>query len=121
MAAIIVLDDEKKVRDCISNLLEVLGYSVKRVEKGEEVLKIAELVPSYDVAIFDINNYVGMGALETITWLKEHNIKVRVIVSSSDTEHPAMAHPDQYGFAGALKKPFTVASLQKAVETALAA
>jgi DNA-binding NarL/FixJ family response regulator len=61
----------------------------------------------------------GMGGKETIKRLLEIDPKVIFIVSSGYSDDPIIAHYKDYGFCGAIKKPYRVATLSNVLAKCL--
>ncbi|MFQ5865377.1 MAG: response regulator [bacterium] len=116
---ILLMDDEKHVRDTISRMLTRIGYEVYCVKDGAEAIEIYQLAQEigepFDVVILDLNVPGGMGGTQTMETLIDMDPKVKAILSSSDTYAPAMTDFRQYGFSGILPKPYNVVELSKAV------
>ncbi len=53
MAKILVIDDEKSIRDALRDILEYEGYQVDEAKDGQEGLEMVLNAP-YDVALCDI-------------------------------------------------------------------
>jgi len=51
---ILVVDDERAVRDSLRRALELEGYRVELAEDGEEALRRLELEPLPDAVILDV-------------------------------------------------------------------
>jgi two-component system cell cycle sensor histidine kinase/response regulator CckA len=66
----------------------------------------------FDFVIFDLTINGGIGGEETMHRLRETYPGVRGIVTSGYSETPVMAHPEDYGFAAILPKPFTMQELE---------
>ena len=56
-----------------------------------------------------------MGGAETIERLRQLDPEVTAIVSSGYSTNPVMANYKEYGFAGLVRKPYTVTELQAAL------
>ncbi len=53
LTTILIVDDDPKMREMLTSILENEGYSVEAVDKGKEALKICKKVP-IDFALIDI-------------------------------------------------------------------
>ncbi|MFQ5825351.1 MAG: response regulator [bacterium] len=116
---VLLMDDEKQVRDGTSRMLKRIGYQVYSAKDGTEAIEIyklaKEIVKPFDVVILDLNIPGGMGGKEAIKLLIDMDPKIKAIVSSSDIYDSVMANPQQYGFSGVLPKPYTVTELSQTV------
>lgn len=57
-----------------------------------------------------------MGGEETAKRLRELDPNIKVLVSSRYYSDPILAQPKEYGFAGVLKKPFSIEELVHAID-----
>ncbi|RKX90571.1 MAG: hypothetical protein DRP59_09660 [Spirochaetes bacterium] len=112
---ILVMDDEKSIRKLLTSMLTSLKHSVTAVENGKEAVE-AYKKNKFDLVILDITIPGGMGGLETIKELKKINPNVRAIVSSGYANSPVLARYTDYGFSGALAKPFHADDLKEIIE-----
>jgi PAS domain S-box-containing protein len=114
---ILVMDDEKHVRDTVAAMLNSLGYKVTTSVDGAEAIELykdaKESGQPYDAVIVDIVIPGGMGGRETIQRLMEIDPEVRVIVSSGYSDDPIMADFSRYGFKGAIAKPYKTKELSE--------
>ena len=114
---ILMMDDEKVVRDVSGEILEYMGYTVKYAEEGGkavELYKEAEKTgQSFDAVILDLTVPGGMGGEETIKKLFEINPEVKVIVSSGYSDSPIMSNFREYGFSGVISKPYKIQELSE--------
>ncbi len=107
---ILVMDDEKYIRDLASEMLNAMGYKVTTAIDGAEAIEVyQEAMHSgqpYDVVIIDLTVPGGMGGKETIQKLKVIDPEARVIISSGYSSAPIMTDFEKYGFRGAIAKPY---------------
>jgi len=75
---ILIVEDEKNLRENLNNSFKQAGYAVEVAENGEDGLYIAQEY-SIDIAVVDIG-LPGMSGLEMITQLREKNNQLPVIV-----------------------------------------
>ena len=119
MAIILVIDDEKAVRDTMRRLLERQGHEVREAANGREALKAA---PDYDLVITDIN-MPEMDGIEVIMALAERRPGLPVIAISGGGRLPKdllLSSADMLGAVQTLPKPFDLSELNEAVDRALA-
>lgn len=116
---ILVMDDDRMVRDVAGGMLRHLGYKVDFAENGEEALeKYREAMGSeepFDVVIMDLTIPGGMGGRFAIEGLLKINPEAKAIVSSGYSDDPVMSNYTQFGFSGCIKKPYRVAELGKII------
>ena len=100
--AILFMDDEVRVRDIGSRILESLGYEVELAKNGEEAIeavgKAKEAGRSFDAVILDLTVKEGMGGREALQKLKEIDPDMKAIVSSGYADDPIMKDFHEHGF-----------------------
>lgn len=114
---ILVMDDEKMLRELTRHMLERSGYQVEVACDGDEAIqlykKAEELGLPFGAVILDLTIKGGMGGMETIKQLKEIDPQVRAIVASGYANDPVMSNFKSYGFLKALHKPYQLEELEK--------
>lgn len=112
---ILVMDDEKIIRDMIEMMLSRLGYRSAVVRDGAEAIefyqKAKDCGTPYDVVILDLTIPGGMGGSEAIQRLAEIDPNVKGIVTSGGPNGPVINEYKKYGFKSVVVKPFTVDEL----------
>ncbi|MEN6615525.1 MAG: response regulator, partial [Syntrophorhabdus sp.] len=107
---ILLLDDEEMVLEIGKEVMEYLGYSVTTVLNGDEALALygqsLQLKKPFDVVILDLAIPGGMGGKEVIRELKRLDPNVKAIISSGYLTDPIVENYREYGFMGALTKPY---------------
>ncbi len=117
---ILVMDDEKMVRDISTEMLQSCGHSVDTAVDGNEALQkyidAAEKNDTpFDIVIMDLTIPGGMGGKETISKLLTFDPKAKAIVSSGYSTDPIMANYRDYGFKARVAKPFQIKDLEEAI------
>jgi two-component system cell cycle sensor histidine kinase/response regulator CckA len=119
---ILVMDDEEGIRELTSQLLNTLGYEVTAVTNGVEAINTYERAmrrgENFQAVILDATIRGGMGGLATIAGLRNIDPSVVAIICSGYSDEAALAEFLQYGFRGALPKPFTRRDLADVLERA---
>ena len=120
---ILVVDDEKMVRNVLRQLLESLGYTVECVQDGTEAVVVYQRAQAagqpFAVVILDYTIPGGMGGLEALARLQAIDPQVTALISSGYANNPVMADWAYYGFSGVVAKPYTIAQLQEALHNVL--
>lgn len=120
---ILLMDDEKIVRNALRRMLESIGYEVEFTKNGEEALEkykeASKEGVSFDAVILDLTVPGGMGGKETIEKLLEIDPEVKALISSGYSNDPVMANYKNYGFKGIIVKPYDTRALSKAVSKLL--
>jgi PAS domain S-box-containing protein len=116
---ILVMDDEKMVRDLVSRVLTKQGYKVEMVCDGLEAVEIyrtaLESAKPFDAVILDLTVPGGMGGYDALQQLLAIDPDVVAIVSSGYSHDPVMAHARDHRFAACVSKPFNTVTLARTV------
>ncbi len=116
MTSILVVDDERSMRDFLKILLNKEGYQVETAPNGSEALTLLGK-HSFDLVISDIK-MDGMDGLELLSSIKEQSPALPVVMIT------AFASPDDAVFAmknGAfdyISKPFNVDEIKSVITSA---
>jgi len=117
---ILVMDDEKQVREITKTILEALGYVVECAVDGAEALDLyrewTDKGRPFDVVILDLTIPCGIGGKETIAALLEIDPNVKAIVSSGYSSDPVMANFQEYGFRSVLAKPYRLQDISEVLQ-----
>lgn len=117
---ILVVDDEKMVRDVTGNMLNLIGYESESAGDGAEAVEVykkaKESQQSFDAIILDLTIPGTIGGKETIKKLMEIDPEVKAIVCSGYSNDPVMANFREYGFSGFLVKPYKVEELNEILQ-----
>jgi PAS domain S-box-containing protein len=117
-ARILVMDDEKTVREITGRMIRHAGYeNVELSADGREALKLykaaLEAGEPFSLVILDLTVPGAMGGQETIGELLKVDPGVNAVVSSGYADDPVIAGYREYGFSGAIVKPFTLEDLRQ--------
>ncbi len=120
---ILVMDDERALRNVISKMLERIGHEVECASDGERAVKIYKQAKKsgqpFDALILDLTIPGGMGGRETIAKLLEIDPEVRAIVSSGYSNDPVISNYQDYGFSGEVSKPYQIEQLRAVLQTVM--
>jgi PAS domain S-box-containing protein len=120
---ILVLDDEEQICRMLQAMLPTLGYQATCVTRGEEAIasyREALLAGRpYAVVILDLTIPGGMGGREVFTHLQALDPEVNALVSSGYADNFVMEDYAQYGFRGAVPKPYTIEELSRMLQHVL--
>ena len=116
---ILIMDDEEPIRILLTQALTTCGFKVLATRHGVETIESFELAKKtgrpFDALIMDLHIKNGMGGIETMKRLLEIDPEVKAIVSSANTNHPAMLNHKAFGFKGVIPKPYSFKELKKEV------
>ena len=114
---ILVVDDERDIRDVLSSFLEEKGYEVILASNGEEALELVERV-NPQVILLDVN-MPGIDGIETCRRLKaaekSRSIPIIMITAFQDREIEAYLE----GADDFVVKPFNMVEISFRVESML--
>ncbi len=109
---VLVMDDERTIREVATQMLEMLGYEAATAENGAEALALYEQARCqgrpFRAVILDLTIPGGLGGKETVGRLLALDPGARVIVSSGYSNDPVMAEYRSHGFSGMMVKPYNV-------------
>jgi len=113
MGKILVMDDKKSIRDLFLEYSSYLGHTINTVETGEEAIDLISK-NHYDLAFFDLQNYVGKGGVETMGEVKKiaPGLPVVLMTTVAASKAKAVQRPQDYGFVGLLAKPFNLVAIK---------
>jgi PAS domain S-box-containing protein len=121
---ILVMDDEKMIRNLTRAMLKRAGYAVETVADGNEAVQCykgaLDSGEPFDAVIMDLTVPGGMGGKKTIERLLDIDAGVKAIVFSGYATDPIMADFRNYGFKGVITKPFRTEQLTKTLREVLA-
>lgn len=115
------MDDEKMIRDIAAEMLGYLGYEVTTCADGEEAIELYQTSiqsqQKYAAVIMDLTIPGGLGGKETAEHILAIAPTAHLIVSSGYSSDPVVANFRQYGFSGAITKPYNINDSKKVLST----
>jgi nitrogen-specific signal transduction histidine kinase/CheY-like chemotaxis protein len=112
---ILVMDDDRSIRELAGEILRHLGYRVEFARDGAEAVALYQAAlkstQPFDAVILDLTVRGGMGGKEAIQKLLAIDPQVKGIVSSGYSEDPGITGYKQHGFSGVVAKPYTLEEL----------
>lgn len=121
---ILIMDDDERIREAVSQILDSIGYETDTAADGSSTLKMyhaaMEKGQVYDAVILDLTVPGQMGGQEAIKELLKMDPQACVIVSSGYSNDPIMADYEKWGFKGIIPKPYGVKELSETVANVLA-
>ncbi|MEN8135985.1 MAG: cache domain-containing protein [Thermodesulfobacteriota bacterium] len=120
---IMVMDDDETVKDVAVAMLTELGHETVLASDGAEAVKLyqeaAGTADAIDIIIMDLTIPDGMGGKEAVQKILAIDPQAKVIVSSGYSNDATLASYLEYGFCGAVRKPYKLAELAKTIGEAL--
>jgi CheY-like chemotaxis protein len=115
--SVLVVDDNKSVRDLICELLVATGYSAKAAGDGREALAMVGMgLP--DLILLDLEMPVMSGRQFATEFHARYGTAVPIIVVSGDED--LRAQSSRLGAVDWIRKPFNASRLTKAVARQIA-
>jgi len=115
--SILIVDDERGIRETLRGVLEDEGYAVDSVASGEDALRALER-RSYDCVLLDVW-LPGIDGLETLSRLKEAGADCAVVMISGHGTVETAVHATKLGAFDFIEKPLSVEKTLLAVRNAL--
>lgn len=120
---ILVMDDEEVLRDVISQMIEALGYEVETARDGIEAIEkfraAQESGRPFAVVLLDLTVRGGMGGRQAIPEILKLDPSAKAVLSSGYSDHIVLSRCREYGFAGALRKPYQLSELSEVLQIAM--
>lgn len=117
---ILVMDDDKHVRDTLKRILEHLGYSVVDAENGSQVISLytnaMESGSKFDLVILDLTIPGGENGGQVFQHLLEYDPLLNAVIYSGYGVSEKYSNLIQMGLKGFVKKPFDVVELSELLE-----
>ncbi len=108
---ILLVDDEKHIRETGQEFLSSCGYEVLTAPDGETALEIfGREWPEIDLVILDLG-MPGMGGHKALTGLLAINPQAKVLIASGYSVGPHSREALEQGAAGFIDKPYRLANL----------
>lgn len=119
--AILVMDDEEMIRNIATQMLSFIGYNVTTCADGKEAIALYQQSLQSDkpylAVIMDLTIPGGLGGKETAEHILAVDPNAHLIVSSGYSNDPVVANFRQYGFSGAIAKPYNIDDFKKILST----
>ncbi|MDY6855165.1 MAG: response regulator [Thermodesulfobacteriota bacterium] len=117
MHKILVVDDEKSIREVIYDFLTMEGYSVTTADDGMNALKVLQGT-SFDLMIVDLV-MPNIGGAEILDWLSRENLKIPSLVISGLPLENLKEDLRKRGAFDCIPKPFQLKHLSHMVQVGL--
>ena len=117
MKTILVVDDDKSVRESIKMILEYDGYEVEFAENGEQGLQKIDRLPVHGV-LLDVK-MSGVDGIEVLTKIRQKNEKLPVVMISGHGTIETAVEATKLGAFDFLSKPLDRDKLLVTIRNAL--
>jgi two-component system cell cycle sensor histidine kinase/response regulator CckA len=114
---VLVMDDDDLIREIATDILDFMGYEVDSCADGREAVERFRAArysnDPFSAVILDLTVPGGMGGKEASSRILEIDPDAVLIVSSGYSDDPVIANFRQFGFSGAVPKPFDAEGLAR--------
>ena len=117
MNSILVVDDEKSLRDFLTIMLENEGYGVETASSGEKAVKLI-LEKDFDLVLTDFRMKKANG-IEVLEAVKKQNPITPVVLMTAYASAETAVEAMKKGAYDYISKPFNVEDLQLMVKNAI--
>ena len=117
MSRVLIVDDERDMRELLARMLEGVGFEVVKASSGEEALGVADTT-RVDLVITDLW-MPGINGVELLQELDRRHLGAEVIVLSGHVTEGTRQKMDSLGAFAVLTKPFEPRELLSTVREAV--
>ncbi len=117
MNSILVVDDEKSLRDFLTIMLENEGYDVQTASSGEKAIKLVQ-ESSFDLVITDFR-MKGANGIEVLESVKIYNPAIPVLLMTAYASAETAVEAMKKGAYDYISKPFKIEDLQLIIKNAI--
>jgi DNA-binding NtrC family response regulator len=117
MTKILVVDDEKHIRDSCIKLLQRKRFEAEGAASGEEALEKVEKAV-YDLVLLDIR-MPGMDGIEVLRRAKKIVPDIVVLVLTGHGTLETASEAMSLGAAGFIRKPISIENLAETIDATL--
>ncbi len=110
LLSLLVIDDERAIREACREIAESLGYEVVCAENAERAYRLLE-TKSYDIALLDLR-LPGASGLEALHRLHEANPDMVIVVMTGYATVPSAVEAMKLGAYDYMTKPFSLEDLR---------
>ncbi len=122
---VMIMDDERPLRDLAALMLERLGYETVKTAHGREAVKryheLFKAGKAPDLVIMDLTIPGGMGGREAAAEILALDPAARLVVASGYSNDPVMARCREFGFRAAISKPYQLTELRMVINQVMTA
>ncbi|MFT4719312.1 MAG: diguanylate cyclase (GGDEF)-like protein/PAS domain S-box-containing protein [Candidatus Azotimanducaceae bacterium] len=113
---VLIVDDERRQRDSLREMISLYGYDVETASSGREALDTLGNA-SFDVLLLDLN-MPGLSGLDVIDFVARNDFNCKVVVVSGDASFESAKAALQKGAYDFLRKPYVPAELINTMKNA---
>ncbi len=117
---VLFMDDEKILCDVAEQIIRGIGYEPVIASHGNEAIALyrreKESGVLFEAAILDLTVKNGMGGKDTLPELLRIDPGIKAIISSGYSDNEIIEKHRDYGFVGAIAKPYKARELKELLE-----
>ena len=107
---VLVVDDDRTLREGCANVLQFDGYAVTSVGRGEEALELVQRRP-FDIVLADLN-MTGVPGMQILQAALETNRHTHVVIMTGNPSVASSVEAKRSGAWDYMTKPFSATHLQ---------
>jgi DNA-binding NtrC family response regulator len=111
---VLVVDDEKIVRDFFSRLLSFQGLDVMVAEDGYKAIELAK-AGAFDLFFLDVR-MPKIDGLETYRQIRQINPNASVVMMTGYAVEEILKQAEKEGVYGAIRKPFNISEIKEIID-----
>jgi two-component system cell cycle sensor histidine kinase/response regulator CckA len=120
---VLIMDDEPHILEIERIYLERMGYEVTDARDGQEAIdayrNAIQSGTPFDLVLLDLTVRQGLGGQAAMERMLKIDPSIKAIIASGFVDDPVIENFANYGFQGALKKPFKREEMKSLVEKIL--
>ena len=110
LLSLLVIDDERSIRDACREIADSLGYDVSLAESAERAFRMLSEKP-HDIALLDLR-LPGASGMEALHRLRESNPEMVIVVMTGYATVPSAVEAMRLGAFDYMTKPFSMEDLR---------
>ena len=115
---ILIVDDEEVVKEVLKEVLELHGFKVEEASNSKEAIEKYKN-NKFDVVLLDLTLPGDISGAEIGKKILQIDKNAKIIITTGYSEDPVLSNYKDYGFHGAVTKPFTIDKLISEIKKVL--
>jgi len=110
LLSLLVIDDERSIRDACREIATALGYEVSTAESAERAFRVLS-EKTHDIALLDLR-LPGASGMEVLHRMRESNPEMVIVVMTGYATVPSAVEAMRLGAYDYMTKPFSMEDLR---------
>jgi len=110
LLSLVVIDDERSIRDACREIAHALGYEVSTAESAERAFRVLG-EKAHDIALLDLR-LPGASGMEVLHRMRESHPEMVIVVMTGDATVPSAVEAMRLGAYDYMTKPFSMEDLR---------